>query len=114
MSHAMSGVTYRTFTAPIANVRIATLLALSEMNIPVDSSGKQNDNEFITATASDRQIEIEFESISSTTTRMRSIAKKSTFVYDSATAMEIIQQTEKLLKPQQKIAVQQEVALRLW
>lgn len=114
MSHAMNGVTYRTFTAPIANVRIATLQALSGMNLRVDSSGQQNEIEFIKATASDRQIEIELESISPTTTRMRSIAKQNTFMYDSATAAEIIQQTEKLLKPQQKIAVQQEVALRLW
>jgi Protein of unknown function (DUF3568) len=114
MSHAMNGVAYRTFTAPMANVRIATLLALSGMNIQVDSSGKQSETEFIKATASDRQIEIELESISPTTTRMRSVAKQSTFVYDSATATEIIQQTEKLLKPQQKIALQQELALRLW
>ena len=114
MSHAMSGVTYRTFTAPIANVRIAALQALSGMNIPVDSSGQQNGSEFIKATASDREIEIQLESISATTTRMRSVAKKSTFMYDSATATEIIQQTEKQLKPQQKIAIQQEVALRLW
>jgi Protein of unknown function (DUF3568) len=114
MSHAMNGVAYRTFTAPMANVRIATLLALSGMNIQVDSSGKQSETEFIKATASDRQIEIELESISPTTTRMRSVAKQSTFMYDSATATEIIQQTEKLLRPQQKIALQQELALRLW
>jgi hypothetical protein len=112
MSHAMNGVTYRTFTAPMANVRVAALQALGEMDIRLESSAKQGASEYIKAASSDREIEIELEAISTNTTRMRSVAKKSTFVYDSATAAEVVQQTEKFLKPQRMD--QQELVSRLW
>jgi hypothetical protein len=115
MTHAMNGVTYRTFTAPMVNVRTAVLQALTGMGIKIDSSGRQDEVEVIKAATSEREILIELEPISANTTRMRSVAKKSVFIYDSATASEIIQQTEKfLLKPQQRANGHDELASRLW
>lgn len=97
VSHSLNGITYRTFTEPMPRVRTASMIALARMRIDVASSGLVEGVEGIRALAGDREIEIEFESISPQTTRMRVVAKKSAFVYDSATAVEIIIQTEKYL-----------------
>jgi len=96
VSHALGGITYRTFTVPLPRVKTATLSALNRMQIKVDSSKKVEGAEVITAKATDREIEIELESLSPTTTRMRTVAKKG-LLYDSATATEIILQTERIL-----------------
>jgi hypothetical protein len=63
----------------------------------VVSNGKIDGGEEISASSLDRSIDIELESISSSTTRMRVTAKKNFFIYDSATATEIISQTKKYL-----------------
>ena len=97
VSHSLNGLTYRTFTEPLPRVRTASLRALQRMHIKVASSGKIEGGEEIRATSGDRAIEIELESISPSTTRMRVTAKKNPFIYDNATATEIILQTEKYL-----------------
>ncbi len=96
VSHALGGITYRTFTAPLPKVKTATMAALNRMQIKVDSAKKVEGSELIMAKATDRDIEIELESLSPTTTRMRTVAKKG-LLYDSATATEIILQTERIL-----------------
>lgn len=97
VSHTLSGITYRTFTAPMSRVRGATMTALNRMSIKVQSSGKMEDGELIKAKSGDRDIEIELEPISPNTTRMKAVARKGAVFYDSATAMEIILQTERIL-----------------
>ncbi len=97
VSHTLNGVTYRTFTAPPSRVHVAAMAALKRMGIKVKSSKTTDSGEVINASATGRQIEIELEEISVNTTRMRVIAKNGTLLYDSATATEIILQTEKLL-----------------
>lgn len=97
VSHTLGGITYRTFTAPMARVRGATLAALNRMSIKVESSQKVEGGELIKANAADRQIEVELEALTPNTTRMKTVAKKGSILYDSATAMEIILQTEKVL-----------------
>ena len=103
ISHTLNGVTYRTFTAPPSRVRVATIAALKRMGINVDSAQTTDKGELIKASTSDRQIEIELEGISVNATRMRTIAKNGSLLYDSATATEIILQTEKLLANAQRI-----------
>ncbi len=98
VSHQMGGVAYRTFTEPLPKVRRATLGALKRMAIDVNDTSKTDTGEVITATASNRDIEIEFESLTPTTTRMRAIARKDGGIFvDAATAFEIITQTERML-----------------
>lgn len=97
IAHTLNGINYRTFTASAPRVRVATMAALKRMSIKVDSTEKIEGGELIKAATPDRQIEIELESISASTTRMRTVAKKGSLLYDSATATEIILQTEKLL-----------------
>jgi len=77
-------------------VKGATMTALNKMGIKVASTSKAEGTEVIKATATDRDIEVELEPLSPNTTRMRTVAKKGLF-YDSATATEIILQTERLL-----------------
>jgi hypothetical protein len=96
VSHALGGITYRTFTVPLPKVKSATMTALGRMQIKVDGASKIDNGELIRAKAADRDIEIELEALSPTTTRMRTVAKKG-LLYDSATSTEIILQTERIL-----------------
>lgn len=96
VQHTLNGTAYRTFTAPVARVRGATMSALGRMSIKVESAKKAGGGEQIVARAADRNIEVELEALSPNTTRMRTVARQGLF-FDSATAMEIIFQTEKLL-----------------
>lgn len=98
VSHQMGGIAYRTFTEPLPRVRRATLGALKRMSIQVSDTSKTDTGEVIKATAANRDIEIEFESLTPSTTRMRAIARKDGGIFvDAATAFEIITQTERML-----------------
>jgi endonuclease YncB( thermonuclease family) len=96
ITHTINGITYRTFTAPQAKVRVATIRALERMQIKLISDSLQNKSNIrlVTAKSSERRIEIELEPISPNTTRMRVTAKGSGLFYDASTAEEVIQQTK--------------------
>ena len=96
VQHTLNGITYKTFTAPLPQVRTATLNSLNYMGIKVASREKSKEGEVIKASASDRQIEIELDAITPSTTRMRASVRNGLF-FDSATGTEIILQTEKAL-----------------
>ena len=98
VSYTLNGVAYKTFTAPIAKVRKASIKALGKMGISItskDVDGKGQ--EIITAFTNGREIEIILEPISKNATRMRTSAKTEGFLMDRATATEIIIQTEQVL-----------------
>lgn len=97
VNHTMNGIVYRTFAEPLPKVRRATLTALRQMAIPVQNVEKTEQGELIKASANNRAIEVEFESLTPKTTRMRVIADSDGFIKDSATATEIILQTERVL-----------------
>ncbi|CAB1368227.1 DUF3568 family protein [Denitratisoma oestradiolicum] len=96
VAHTLNGIAYRTFTLPAANVKSGVMGAMTRMNFKILSARRSGTTETIVATAKDRDITIELESLSAMSTRMRSVVKEGMF-YDSATAMEIILQTEKVL-----------------
>lgn len=96
VQHTLTGIAYRTFSAPLPKVRSAVKTALDRMDIQVGSTEKMQNGERLKARASDRDIEIELEAISPKTTRMRTTARSGVFM-DAATATEIIIQTEKVL-----------------
>jgi hypothetical protein len=98
VSHSLGGITYRTFTASAQQVKSASIGALNRMGIKLARTEKSSDGEVLRATATDREIEITLEPISPNTTRMRVIARNGSVFFDSATATEIILQTERLLK----------------
>lgn len=98
VSHHMGGITYKTFTEPLPKVRRATLAALKRMAITVESTERTQNGEVLKAKAHERNIEIELESLTTSTTRIRAVARKDGgILVDSATAVEIIVQTEKSL-----------------
>lgn len=95
-SHQMGGLTYRTFSEPLPKVRTAVLSALKRMAIKTQSTEKIELGERILAKAGDRNIEIELEALTPNTTRVRAVARKDGgLIVDSATAVEIINQTER-------------------
>lgn len=105
ISHTLNGTAYRTFTAPLHEVEQATLETFVLMGIRLDGIDRpEGGNELIRGSATRREIEIELEAISSKTTRMRVEAKNSGFLYDGATATEIVLQTEKSLGPEDRSA----------
>lgn len=107
LNHTMRGITYYTFTAPAATVNEASIKALNRMKIKVVSKGmKQGENIYlISAKADKRKIEVEIEPISENAARISVAAKKSLFQYDSATADEIVKQTNQHLAPSQRKSI---------
>ena len=97
VSHTLNGITYRTFTAPVARVKTSTLSAMGRMGIRHVGTEKTSEGEVLKGEASGRDIEILLEPLSPNATRMRVIARNGGIFYDSATATENIAQTERLL-----------------
>lgn len=97
LRYSLDGATSRTFTAPAAAVKHASLAALERMGIAFESFDRFEHGELIYARAENREIEIEIEPISARATRMRIAAKNGGFFYDHATASEIVAQTERSL-----------------
>lgn len=98
VSHTLTGITYRTFTAPSSKVKNAILVALDRMEIKLVSTEMDRHIEIIHARTSERAIEIQVDPISHNTTRMRVTARSNGFLFDSATATEIIIQTERAME----------------
>ena len=97
VNHKMSSTPTRTFTAPLPRVKSASIGALKRMGIQAGEVKKLDNGEVITARVGRREIEVELESVTSSTTRMRVVARDGSWFYDGATASEIIIQTEKVL-----------------
>jgi hypothetical protein len=96
IQHTLGGITYRTFTAPLPRVRAAAVSSLNQMGIKVAAREKTEGGEVLKASAAERQIDIELDAITASTTRMRTVVRNGLFM-DSATATEIILQTERAL-----------------
>ena len=98
VSHTLGGIVYKTFAAPQPKVRKSTVAALARMQIRIVEARQDGSKEMIKARASDRDIEVEIESLTPNTTRVAVTAvKDGGVIRDAATATEIILQTEKLV-----------------
>lgn len=103
VDHTLSGIAYKTFTAPVGNVRLATLQAFKQMEIGIHDDRKTDNGWSIAATAKDRDITVDLEALSPRTTRMRVVVNKGDlFFKDAATGTEIIVQTAEKLEQQSK------------
>lgn len=103
VDHTLSGIAYKTFAAPIENVRLATLQTLKQMDMSVKDDRKVEAGWEITASANDRDINVELEALTPRTTRMRVVVNKGEiFFKDAATGTEIIVQTADKLVQQAK------------
>jgi hypothetical protein len=97
LSTQLGGINYRTFADSLLRVKQATLAALDKMKIQVVGIDKTDAGETIRAKMQDRTIEVELESLTHSATRVRAVARGEFYLVDSATSMEILQQTEKAL-----------------
>ena len=98
VSHTLGGYVFKTFAAPHTKVRQSTVAALTRMQIRIVDSKQDGNKEVIRARASDREIELEIESLTPNTTRLAVTASKNGgMIRDSATATEIILQTERIV-----------------
>ncbi len=93
----LDGIAGRTFTAPLAAVKSASLAALDRMGLTLDGTSRFDTGETIYARAPNRDIEIEIEPITQQATRLRVTAKGDGILYDNSTAVELVAQTEKQL-----------------
>lgn len=97
VNHTLGGMIYKTFTAPMQSVETATVRAMGDMGIKVDSRATNEKGErVILAKANQRDIEVRLEPLTKRTTQMRAIASEG-ILKDSATATEIVLQTERVL-----------------
>jgi hypothetical protein len=104
VSHTLGGIIYRTFTAPARTVQRASQRALNTMGIVVVDTEINDDGEtVIYAKAKERDIRILLEPITPQTTRMRATASNG-LLLDSATAQEIVAQTEQVLSHTIRVA----------
>jgi hypothetical protein len=98
VGHTLGGMVYKTFTAPQAQVKRAAQGALGRMQVKVVKTERDGTSETILAKAGDRDIDIVLEALTPNTTRMKVTAKQNGGVFwDSATATEVILQTEKMV-----------------
>ncbi len=94
VNHTLSGIAYKTVLSPIQNTRLATLKTLNRMQSDVTKDEQSEEGWIINADATNRDIIIELEKLSETTTRMRvTVNKEGGFLKDRATATEIIAQS---------------------
>jgi hypothetical protein len=94
LTHTANSISTRTFTANEQQVKQAALIALAKMGMKVESSERKAAIETLRASVADRSIEIEVETLNELTTRISSSAQRGLFLYDGATAREIVVQTE--------------------
>jgi hypothetical protein len=97
INYSFNGGASRTFTAPLAEVKAASLDTLSLMGIRVDGFEDTTQGETIKGSAIQRSVSVDLEPISSKATRMRVVARNKGIFFDTATATEIVLQTEKAL-----------------
>jgi len=98
VSYSMNGIAYRTFAVPLPRVERAALSTLAQMGFEVKEQKPIDSGRQIVASGSDREIDIQLERVTSSTTRIRVVVTEGGFFFkDRATAAEIIIQTEKLI-----------------
>lgn len=97
VDYTLNGIAYKTFVSPLPTVRQATLSGLDRMGIKVVENKKSDGGWTITATANDREIIINLESLTTRTTRMRVVASSNAIFKDRATEAAIIDQAAEAL-----------------
>ena len=94
VEHTLNGIVYKTFAAPVSDMRFAALKTLDRMRMPVRHDEQTDEGWMLSADAADRSVEIELQRLTEGTTRMRVVVNEGQiFFKDSSTATEIILQT---------------------
>lgn len=93
VTYTMSNKAQKTFAAPADRVKTSLLLALQELDFPVDTDEKTDDGVRIVASANGREVEVELEEVTPRATRLHVVVRHGVFVKDRATAERIVEQT---------------------
>jgi hypothetical protein len=96
VDYTLNGIAFKTFTAPLEEVRVATRSGLEHMGIEItkDAASEKDENVWrIEGLANDREIGIDLQQLTPRTTRIRVVAENGLFFKDKATEAEIIFQT---------------------
>ena len=105
VNQTLGGIAYKTVVSPMKNTRLATLKTLNRMEVNITKDHRTKEGWEITATASERTIDVQLERLTPTTTRMRvTVDKGNIFLRDRATANEIIAQSVQRLEQDQHMA----------
>ncbi len=102
--YTLDGIAYRTFTAPLDSTRVATIASLKRMAMPIQTDESAPEGRTLIALAGDRTIDIELQSLTPQTTRIRVTAKYKVILRDRATAGEIIAQVERSLEEMPRLS----------
>lgn len=93
VEHTLNGIAFKTFTAPMDEVRLATMDAFRRMDMTISEDAKTEEGWKLAATARERVIDVELEGLTKNLTRMRVVANKGEiFFKDAATGTEVIMQ----------------------
>ena len=95
--HRMTGITDRTFDAPMTRVKPAVIATLSGMGMMISSLEVRGGREVIKARKAGSEVEVALESVKPAHTRARIAANTGGLFYDGAAAANIAAQTEKRL-----------------
>ncbi len=95
VNHTLGGIVYKTFNAPVKDVRQAAIRSLGDMEIKVNQDEVADFGWQIFAEAYKRTIDIRLERLTPSTTRMRVVTSENAFIKDAATSTEIILQTSR-------------------
>ena len=93
--YTRSGAVFRTFSLPLADMRLALSDALERMELAVVTDEQDGEDRVIVARASDREIDLRLAPVTRTVTRLRLVVKEGFARKDQATATEIVTQTER-------------------
>jgi hypothetical protein len=99
--YTLGGAAYRTFSAPLEDVRGAVLVSFADLEIevtedePLDAEGG---GAVIVGEAAHREIRVTLESLTPRLTRLRMVVRQGWLLRDRATASELIDQAVRSLE----------------
>ena len=98
IDYTIGGTAYRTFSAPLDDVRCALLQTLSDLEIDIIEDETPDDGSAeIVAEALKRKIRVQLEPVTPALTRLKMTVRRGWFGRDRATSTELIEQTARAL-----------------
>lgn len=98
VDHTLNGIVYKTFPASLNTVRFAVLRTFDRLDMPLTADERVESGWKMSATATDRTIDVELQKLTDMTTRMRVVANEGQiFFKDASTATAIVTQTAQVL-----------------
>lgn len=98
IDYTFGGTAYRTFSAPLDDVRCAVLQSFTDLEIDITEDETPDDGSArISAEAFKRTIIVQLEPVTPALTRLKMVVRRGWFGRDRATSTELIEQTARTL-----------------